>query len=141
MNYLTTSKVVGYLALIFIAGAAAGAAIALRHSPPREAPAASMENVCSRFQDRLTQKLALTPAQVQLCKPVFDQTAAELRAVHTRALRDTDMIIRRAYDEIAPGLTPQQRTRLEQCNRERGEILKRRLKEPDPRTSGPAAAE
>lgn len=141
MNYLTTSKVVAYLALIFIAGGIAGAAITLRHSPPREAPAASMEKVCSRFQDRLTTKLALTPEQVQHFKPVFDQTAAQLRAVHTRALNDTDMIIRHAYDEIATELTPQQRALLEQCNRERSEILRRRLKEPDPRLSGPAVAE
>jgi hypothetical protein len=141
MNYLTTSKVVAYLALIFVAGGAAGAALTLKHSPQREVPVASMEKVCSRFQDRLTLKLALTPDQVRQLKPVFDQTAFELHSVHTRALRDTDEIIRRAHEQIAKALTPEQLVRLEQCDRERHDILERRLKGSDQRSSGPTAAE
>jgi Spy/CpxP family protein refolding chaperone len=141
MNYLTPSKVIAYLVLIFVAGGVAGAALALKHAPTPVAPAASMEKVCSRFQERLTTKLALNPDQVHRLKPVFDQTAAELHLVHTRALHDTDAVIRRAYEEIDKELTPEQHARLQQCNRERNEILSRRLKDPDPRLSEPAVAE
>jgi Spy/CpxP family protein refolding chaperone len=119
MNSLTTSKVLAYLAIIFVAGGATGAVIALGNSRDRQAQPASIEKTCSRFQCRLISKVHLTPEQVTKLQPVFDRTAHELCAVRTRALKDTEDIIRKAHEEIAKELTPEQRARLEDLDRER----------------------
>jgi Spy/CpxP family protein refolding chaperone len=131
MNYLTTSKVVAYLAIIFVAGGAAGAVITLRNAQEHQVQPASMERACTRFQDRLVSKLSLTPEQITRLQPVFDQTAQELRAIHANALRNTDDVIRRAHERIARELTPEQKAKLQAFDEERQEWLRRHLQAPD----------
>jgi len=131
MNYLTTGKVLVYLAIIFMAGGATGAVI-MRNAHEHQAQPASMEKACHRFQDRLVSKLSLTDVQVKKLQPVFDETAQELRAVHARAIHHTDEIIRKAHQQIAKELTPEQKAKLEQFDQERQEWLRQRLNEQAP---------
>jgi Spy/CpxP family protein refolding chaperone len=129
MNYVTTSKVVAYLAIIFVAGGATGAVITYKNARSQQAQPASMEKACTRFQDRLVSRLALTPDQVARLQPVFDQTSQKLRAIHSKALRNTDEVIRRAHEQIARELTPEQKAKLECMEKERQEWLEHRLKD------------
>jgi hypothetical protein len=131
MNYLTTSKIVSYLAIIFLAGGATGAVVGLNHSRERQVQPASMQKVCTRLQDRLISKLGLTPEQVKKLQPVFDQTAHELRAVHAKALGETDQIITRAHEQIARELTEEQKARLVEFDQQRREWLRHRLQDCD----------
>ncbi len=124
MNYLSTGKVAGYLAVIFIAGGATGAVITFKNTQERQAQPASMTKACTKFQDRLVSKLSLTSEQVRKLQPVFDQTAKELRAIHAHALKDTDNVIRKAHELIAKELTPEQKAKLDECDRERQAWLK-----------------
>ena len=129
MNYLTTSKVIGYLAIIFIAGGAAGAVITLQSERDRSDRPASMEKACGRHQDKLISQLGLTPDQVARLQPVFDETAQELRNIQARAIRDTDDILRKAYQRIAEELTPDQKAKLEALDADRRDWMRRRVKE------------
>jgi hypothetical protein len=131
MNSLTTSKVVGYLAIIFVAGGATGAVLTLNNSGERRPQVPSMQKACNRLQDRLTSKLGLTPDQLKRLQPLFDHTANELRAVHSKALGDTEDILRRAHEEIAKELTPEQKLKLDQCDHERHEWLRQQIKGPN----------
>lgn len=126
MNYLTKSKVIAYLIVIFIAGGATGAVITLKGARERDVEAPSLEKTCNRLQDRLVSKLGLTEDQVAKLQPVFDETAEALRKVHFKALCDTDHILRRAHERIAKELTPEQQAKLAEFDEKRTEWLKRR---------------
>jgi hypothetical protein len=127
MNSLTTSKLLVYLTIIFVAGGATGAVLTLQNTRRHQAQPPTMAKACTRFQDRLISRLALTPEQVKKLQPVFDQTTHELRAIHAKALRGTDDVIRRAHEQIARELTPEQKTKLEVLDKERQDWLRRRL--------------
>jgi hypothetical protein len=133
MNPFTTSKVLSYLALIFLAGGATGAVLTLKSTQPRQLQAPTMEKACTRLQDRLVSKLGLTPDQVRELQPVFDQTAQQLRNVHAQAIRDTDAIIHKAHEQISLQLTPEQKARLSVLDEEREEWVHRRLKDCAPK--------
>jgi Spy/CpxP family protein refolding chaperone len=138
MNHLTTGKVIAYLAVIFMAGGATGAVLTFQNVREKQVQAPSVEKACNRFQDRLTTKLSLTPAQVQKLQPVFDQTRSDLRTAHARAMSEGDLIIRRAHEQIAKELTPEQKTKLERHQEERREWLQRRLSKSGSAASKPA---
>jgi len=141
MNALTTSKVVAYLSIIFVAGGATGAVITLRNARASEAKQASMEKVCLRVQDRLKAKLGLTDQQMKELQPTFDQTARELATVHQRAVCDTDRIIRKAHQEISKYLNPEQQMKLQAVDQERRAWLQRCFKGHEPVPSPAPAPE
>lgn len=128
MNSLTKSKVIAYLAVIFIAGGATGAVITLNSARERDVQPPSMEKTCNRLQDRLVSKLALTEEQVARLQPVFDETAEALRTVHSNALCNTDRILRDAHEKIARELTTEQKAKLAEFDTRRTEWLKRHVK-------------
>jgi Spy/CpxP family protein refolding chaperone len=77
-------------------------------------------------------RLDLTREQVDKLQPVFDETARELRTIHSRAIRDSDEVICKAHQRIAAELTPEQKKKLEDFEQERREWL---------RKNGPSAKE
>jgi hypothetical protein len=125
MNNLTVSKLVLYLSIIFLAGAATGAVITLKQVRGNEAQAASTEKVCSRVQDRLKAKLALSNEQVQKLQPIFDQTAQEIQNVRGKAIKATDDIIRRAHQLISKDLNEEQKQKLLEFDRDRQQWILR----------------
>ncbi len=128
MNSPSKGKILAYLAIIFIAGGATGAVITLKNAPGQQGHPGSVEKACTRFQDRLILKLELTPEQVRKLQPVFDQTTQDLRAIHAKALRNADEVIRRAHEQIAKELTPGQMLKLQALDQEREDWLRRRLR-------------
>lgn len=130
MNQLTTSKVIAYLTLIFIAGGATGAVVTLKTAHVREAQPPSMEKVCTRIQDRLRTKLSLTDEQLKKLQPIFEETGVELRAIRAQAIHETDKVICSAHQQISKELSPEQKVKLEQFDSERREWMRRRLEEP-----------
>jgi hypothetical protein len=129
MNHFTTSKVAACLALIFVAGGAAGAVITWKNAHGQETQSVSMEKTCNRLQDRLVSRLGLTPDQVRKLKPVFDQTARDIGSIHSKAIRDTDDIICRAHEQIARELTPEQKLKLDTFDKERRDWLRRHFQD------------
>ncbi len=129
MNALTPGKVIACLALVFIAGGSAGAFLTLKNTRPRETQPASVEKACHRLQDRFVSRLQLTPEQVKKLQPVFDETAMQLRSAHARAMQEGDAIIRKAQTQIAAELTPEQKVKLDQFDKERCDWMRRRLKD------------
>jgi Spy/CpxP family protein refolding chaperone len=133
MNQLVTRKVVAYLAVIFVAGGATGAVITLKNSQHKETQPGTVDKACSRFQDRLVSRVGLTPEQVKKLQPVFDKTTQELRAIHSNALRNTDEVIRKAHEQIARELTPEQNAKLQAFDKERQDWLRHRSEGRQPR--------
>jgi len=129
MNHLTLSKAIAVLLLVFVAGGAAGAVLTLKNTRAREVQTPSVEKACTRMQDRLVTKLGLCDAKVKKLQPVFDQTAKELRAVRCKAICESDAIIRRAHEQIAKELTPEQMAKLEEFDQQRRDWVRRQVKE------------
>jgi hypothetical protein len=127
MSPLTPSKVVAYLAVIFVVGGATGAVLTFKNTRDRDARPPSMEKVCSGMQDRLRTKLGLTEEQMKKLQPIFEQPAHDLRAVRSRAIQDTDAIICRAHQQIARELSPEQKIKLEEFDRERRAVIEHRI--------------
>jgi hypothetical protein len=136
MNHLTLTKAIAVLALIFIAGGAAGAVLTLKNTRAREAQPASVEKACTRMQDKLISKLGLTEAQVKKLRPVFDQTAQQLRAIRGKAICESDAIIRRAHEQIAKELNPEQTLKLEECDQQRRDWVQRQINDVKDGTKG-----
>jgi len=132
MNDLKTTRVLAYLAAIFVAGGATGAVITLNNSREHTTQPPSIEKSCTQFQDRLISRVGLTPEQVKKLQPVFERTAHELCAIHSRALHDADDVIRKAHEEIARELTPEQKARLDEFDRERRDRLQHGRERPPP---------
>lgn len=128
MNALTSGKLIVYLAFIFLAGGITGAVITASKSREREVQPQSIDRTCSRIQDRLKTRLSLTPDQMAKFKPLFEQTAQELRSVHGRAMSEMNEVLRKAHARMAVELTPEQKIKLEQYDAERQQWLHRKLK-------------
>ena len=129
MNHLSLTKAIAVLALVFVAGGAAGAVLTFKNTRARDVQPAWVEKACTRMQDRLISKLGLTEAQVKKLQPVFDQTSQQLRAVRCKAICESDAIIRRAHEQIAKELNPVQTTKLEEFDQQRRDWVRRQVKD------------
>jgi TolA-binding protein len=135
MNPLTVRSILTCLVLVFLAGGTVGALIARKQSGHSTVKEPSMEKASHRMQDKIVSRLGLTQDQIRQMQPVFEQTTTDLRAIHAKALRESDDAIRRAHQHIAPHLTPEQLTRLEAIEAERRDWMERRSKERDCRSA------
>jgi hypothetical protein len=132
MNTLTRQKVIFYLAAIFVVGGLTGGVLAWglkeddkRDKRPRKSQ--TMRDVCDHMKKRLETKLGLTAAQMQKIEPILDQTSRDMQAIHKRTIGKIDELIEKQNAEIAKELTPEQRVKLEEMNRERLEYKNKRF--------------
>jgi Spy/CpxP family protein refolding chaperone len=103
------------LAVIFIAGVLSGAALTIALGPRflhsgRPPGADTMQR---HFMAQLTRELNLTPDQQAKIEPIVQQAAKELHEVHVDEVQRVTHIIHFANDQIAPILTPDQKTQLD----------------------------
>jgi Spy/CpxP family protein refolding chaperone len=127
MNSLTQSKIILYLAIIFVAGGITGTVIAWGSAKRKMADPPSMEKVCSSLQERLKTKLELTPDQLKKIQPILDQAAQEMQAIHGKTMEQIDQTVRRTHEEIAKELSPAQKKKLAELDSERCEFMQKRL--------------
>lgn len=135
MNSLSQSKIVLYLAVIFVAGGITGTVIAWGSAKRKMLQPPSMEKVCSFMEDKLKSRLDLTPEQMAKIQPILNQTACEMKAIHAQTLEQIDRTIQKANEQIAKELNAEQRRKLEEMEIERREFMQKRLKGP-PGTAG-----
>ena len=127
MINLSKGKVILYLAAIFILGAVAGTmggyttARQQAISPPRH------RELARHFRSRLA-KLELTQEQMAQVEPIIAQTCAEIERAHRESLKRVGEVIRKSNQEIALFLKPDQKEKLEQMERERQELVRKRCK-------------
>lgn len=131
-----------FLALIFIAGAIAGGAVALsspetftgsKPSRPRHSP----EDFANHLWNSLKERLQLDESQATRIEPIFRAGFTEVRSIQERSLSEVEEAIRRNHAEIAQLLTEDQREELQKMNQERQEFFKKRGHRP-PQRNRPA---
>ena len=123
MNTLTKSKIMLYLAAIFLAGGVSGAMVSLASARKLSAKAPSMDRACNHMKDRLRAKLDLSPEQMSQIEPILDQTGRELRNVHQHALREVEQVFQRSNAQIAAHLNAGQKIKLEEMEKEHRSFL------------------
>jgi uncharacterized membrane protein len=120
-------KVIVVMLGIFIAGGVAGAVIALtieknearrRYGPEQWVPA--------RMRT-MQEKLQLSPQQVDKIGSIMRREGEELGKLREHGIRETRVILERLEKEVAAELTPEQRAKFDEYNREMRERTRRAM--------------
>ncbi|MEY2559470.1 MAG: hypothetical protein QOE34_2895 [Verrucomicrobiota bacterium] len=123
MSKASTSKIVLYAALIFVAGLVIGVlAASLLHRtllrPPT--PAEMSRHILARLERRLS----LTPEQTAQIKPLVEQTSSDVEAIRLATTKQVTDRIAETDSKIAAFLTPEQKAKLNQMEAEHREHMR-----------------
>jgi Spy/CpxP family protein refolding chaperone len=86
------------------------------------------EEWAPRHLKRLADRLELTPQQEDLIRPIVRRNMEQLNHVRSQSMAETQLIVEDMQREISERLTPEQRTKFEQMNREAREAREARDK-------------
>jgi len=140
MNGITKAKAILYLTAIFVVGLLTGAVAgysvsrcSLYRPPPRE------KKMAADMLDRLKGELKLTDEQARQAEPLVNQCSERLRAIHEGTMEKVLGVFNQTHRELEGLLTPEQKQKLAQMQKERSERFRkprplppRRSKEPAP---------
>jgi len=121
-------KLIALLAGIFIGGATTGSLVTmrvLRKPPPAPRPPPSAELWTTQHLKRLTEEAGIPPDQLELIKPIAARRMDELFRLRSRYLDENRALRVVMEQEIAEKMTPEQRVKYEQMNREYHERMRR----------------
>lgn len=113
---------------IFAAGGVAGGFVTLRVVRERMANRPVPEEWAPRHLKRLADRLALTPEQQDQIRPIVRRNMEQLNRIRNSSMEETKTVVEGMQREIAEMLTPEQRTKFEQMNRELREMRDAREK-------------
>jgi Spy/CpxP family protein refolding chaperone len=99
---------VGFL-LVFLAGLTTGSFAWKWHGHPWGPPPGELGQ---RLNERLRHELRLTPAQAAKIAPIIEQSAKKLEAIRVESAQRVRQTFVETHRQIAPQLTPEQRTKL-----------------------------
>ena len=130
-------KLILLLAGIFIAGGVTGAFVMLRVGREMLMRRAQPEQWAPQQLKRLAERLDLKPEQVELLRPIVRRDMEELGRLRQSSLRETRGIFERMERDISQQLTPEQRVKFDQLNKETRERARRFMLERPNRLFGP----
>jgi hypothetical protein len=136
MNHLTKSKIILYLALIFVAGGITGAVISWGETKQKSSRQWDHKKMCSHFRDRMQSELGLTTAQVQQLEPLLEKRVRGMEEIRSRTVKEIEELFHKSNEEIAAALqlTKAQRVKLEQMeDKRKGERSGGKRKDPERR--------
>jgi len=129
MNDLTRTKLISYLAAIFLAGGVTGATVAVTATkqmttePPRNGRIESRD-----LKERFQAKLGLTPQQTKNIEPVLETMSEQLKSIRAETSKRIAAVMKNSYDQIGKDLTPEQRQKLEEMKKDRQENNHRKFR-------------
>jgi uncharacterized membrane protein len=111
-------KFVLLLTGIFVAGGVTGAFIMVRVGREREAHRPMPEQWAPIQLKRLGERLDLKPEQLEQIQPIVRRNMDELKRLRSYAMSEGRTVYERMEREITEKLTPEQRTKFDQMNKE-----------------------
>ena len=111
-------KVIAVLLGIFVAGGVTGGFVTLRVIKNRVMNRPVPEEWAPRHLKRLVDRLALTPEQQEQIRPIVRHNMEQLNRLRNQSMAETQMRVESMQRDIAQKLTPEQRAKFEQMNRE-----------------------
>jgi uncharacterized membrane protein len=121
-------KVIIVLIGIFAAGGVTGGFVTLRVCKNKILNRPVPEEWAPKHLKRLVDRLALTPEQQEQIRPIVRRNMEQLNRVRNQSLAETQTVVEGMQRDISAQLTPEQRTKFEQMNRELREAREAREK-------------
>jgi Spy/CpxP family protein refolding chaperone len=134
MTTLSKRKLGLYLLALFLAGGGSGALITwqvCRRAPVAPLPPAE---IGARLRARFQSRLDLTPDQVQTINPFIDQAMRRVEAIRSETANRVFANVSNLHEQILLVLTPEQKVRFEELERERRAYLRQKF---GPATNAP----
>jgi tRNA uridine 5-carbamoylmethylation protein Kti12 len=123
-------KIAFYLVAIFLLGVASGAFIHWQITKYRNALPLTTERITEHILSRIDSRVNLTPSQRENIVPIIRKAASDIVVVNHNVRGQISVIISNADAQIARELTPEQRAKFEQMERERREFFRKRYPAP-----------
>ena len=129
-------KLVLLLLGIYIAGGVTGAFVMVRVAREKWSRRPMPEQWAPMQLKRLAERLDLSPEQTEQLQPIVKRNMDELRKLRNSAMAETKAVFERMEREIAERLTPEQRAKYEQMNKEMRENARRFMQDRQNRPPG-----
>ena len=120
-------KLVGLLAGIFVTGSVTGALLTTRFGRDWLKQRAVPEQWASHHVRKLAEKLELKEDQVEQLRPIIQRNMEEMGRLRSECVKDTRVVAERMEREIAAKLTPEQKIKFDEYNREKRERMKKHM--------------
>ncbi|MEI6107168.1 MAG: hypothetical protein WCR49_09145 [Opitutae bacterium] len=130
-------KLVLLLIGIFIAGGVSGAFVMMRVGREMAAHRSMPEQWAPLHLKRLVDRLDLKPEQMEQIRPVVRRNMDQLNRLRGYSMAETKSIMEQMQREIAEKLTPEQRAKFEQMNKDMRERVKKFTNDRPPGGSRP----
>jgi uncharacterized membrane protein YqiK len=128
MKFLTKSKIILYLAAIFLAGGVTGAVIGWRETTEKNKERTTSKGICDVFRTRLRSELGLTADQLNQLEPLLQKRVKAMEEIRARTVQQIEELLRASDAEIAEALnlTDDQRAKLRLMEQDRREHSSKR---------------
>lgn len=137
-------KLVSLLAGIFVTGSVTGALLTTRFGRDWLKQRAVPEQWASHHVRKLTEKLELKEDQVEQLRPIIQRNMEEMGRLRSECVKDTRVVAERMEREISAKLTPEQKVKFDEYNRQKRERMKKLMQKkpagPRPEGERPAGA-
>ncbi len=128
-------KIILLLAGIFVAGATTGSLVAVRVNKEKMGKSRSLpvEQWAPNRLRMLSQRLELTPAQMERLRPILRRDMEDLARIRSQSVTESRRIIDRMEKDIADQLTPGQKAEYEKVKQQTEERFRRMMQEREQR--------
>lgn len=130
-------KLVLLLLGIFLAGGATGVFLTVSFGRNLLVRRAAPDQWGPMHLRNLAKRLDLSPEQVEQLKPIVRRNMEELGRLRNQSMSESRVVMERMQKEIADKLTPEQRTRFDELNREMRERFRKFMQKRPGRPPGP----
>jgi len=113
----------GYAAAIFVAGGVSGGALGVYETKSNLFAPSRDDEIAIRMRNHLQTRLGLNPDQVAKINPIIDGAASELHSIRAETMQRVNKVFEDSYAKVSAILTPEQRTKLDQMQKERHDMM------------------
>jgi Spy/CpxP family protein refolding chaperone len=134
MTSLDKRKLALYVLGIFLAGAGSGVLIGWQVSQRTPVAPLPPAEIGARLRARFQSRLDLTADQLQKVDPMIEQAMHQVEAIRQETANHVFANVSNLHDQVLSVLTPEQKTKFEELERERREYLRQKF---GPATNSP----
>jgi len=119
-----------YVAVIFVAGGGTGSFVTWRLTRHLMYTTPNTQELGARLKSGFRSRLNLTPGQTAVVDPWVDQAMSQVDLIHQDMAARIFANVSNLNFQVARGLTPEQKLKLEEYDRERRARLRKKLGPP-----------
>jgi hypothetical protein len=122
---MNKSKIITYLVVIFLAGAATGGSVGWWVAKNLSLRPPDRQRMAEHHRQVLIKEVGLSPEQMAKANPIIERTGDEIEQQFTRTFQEVDAIVRRYSQDLMALMDPAQKARYEEIERHRQEDARR----------------